>query len=81
MGFLFWIIVGIVAGFIAEKVMKTDMGLLMNLGVGLVGALIGGFLFSLLGLSDDGGFLYSTLVATIGAILLLWIVGMVRKRT
>jgi uncharacterized membrane protein YeaQ/YmgE (transglycosylase-associated protein family) len=82
MGFIAWIIVGIIAGFIAEKVTKTDMGLLMNLGVGLAGALLGGFLFSLVGLSGpDDGFIWSTIVATIGAILLLWIVAQVRKRT
>lgn len=80
-GLIFWIIVGIIAGFIAEKVMKTDMGLLMNLGVGLAGAIIGGFLFNLVGLSDDGGWIWSILVATVGAIVLLWIVAQVRKRT
>ncbi|WP_412062066.1 GlsB/YeaQ/YmgE family stress response membrane protein [Rubrivirga sp. IMCC45206] len=81
MGFIAWIIVGIVAGWIAEQVMKTNMGILMNLVVGIIGAFIGGFLFSLVGIGEDGGLLWSILVATIGAIVLLWVVGMVRKKT
>lgn len=77
-GLLFWIIVGIIAGFIAEKVMNRSMGLLGNLAVGLVGALLGGFLFNLIGLGDDGGLIYSIIVATVGALALLWIVNKVR---
>ncbi|MEM6782807.1 MAG: GlsB/YeaQ/YmgE family stress response membrane protein [Bacteroidota bacterium] len=77
-GLLFWILVGIVAGFIAEKVMKRSMGLAGNLVVGLVGALLGGFVFDLIGLGDDGGLIYSILVASVGAILLLFIVNKVR---
>ncbi|MEL6444074.1 MAG: GlsB/YeaQ/YmgE family stress response membrane protein [Bacteroidota bacterium] len=79
-GLLFWIIVGLVAGFIAEKVMKRSMGLLGNLGVGLLGAILGGFVFDLIGIGDDGGLIFSILVATVGAILLLFIVNKVRGR-
>ncbi len=51
MGFIFWIIIGAIAGFLAEKIMKADMGLLMNIGLGIVGALVGGFLInSILGI-------------------------------
>lgn len=78
-GWIAWIVIGLLAGFIAEKVMKNDMGLLMNLVLGVVGALVGGFVFGLLGI-DAGGFIGSLVIATLGAILVLWIVGMLKKR-
>jgi uncharacterized membrane protein YeaQ/YmgE (transglycosylase-associated protein family) len=80
MGIIGWIIIGIVAGWLAEKIMKRDHGLLTNLIVGVVGAIIGGFLAStLLGL-DVGGFNITTLiVATIGAVVLLAVLGLVRR--
>lgn len=80
-GLIFWIIVGAIAGFLAEKIMKADMGLLMNIVVGIVGALIGGFLVGLIGLDDDGGFIWSILVATLGAVVLLWAVNKFKERS
>lgn len=77
-GIIGWIIIGIIAGWIAEKVMKRNHGLLTNLIVGVVGALIGGFLAGMLGIS--GGFVVSLVIATLGAILLLFIVGAIRGR-
>ena len=77
-GLIFWVVVGAVAGWLAEKIMKADMGLGMNIVVGIVGALIGGFLVGLVGLSDDGGLIWSILVATLGAVVLLWVVNKVR---
>jgi uncharacterized membrane protein YeaQ/YmgE (transglycosylase-associated protein family) len=67
------IIVGLIAGWMAERIMGRDHGLLMNLVVGIIGALIGGFLTtSLLGLRYDEGFnLASIAVATLGAIVFL----------
>ena len=82
MGWLFWIVVGIVAGWLAEQIMKTDMGLLMNLLVGIAGALIGGFLItSLLGFGDGEGLIESIVVATLGAIVLLWAVNFFKRKT
>ena len=81
MSILGWIVIGIVAGWIAEQVTKTNMGVLMNLVVGVIGAFVGGFLFSLVGGSGMGGFnLWSLIVATVGAIVLLYVVGFVRKK-
>lgn len=81
-GILGTLIIGIVAGWIAEQVMKANMGLLMNLVVGVVGAFVGNLLFSLLGASGTTGFsIWSLVVATIGAIVLLWIVNMVKRKT
>ncbi len=77
MGILTWIIIGGLAGWLASIVMKTNasMGLLANIAVGIIGAFLGGFVFSLSGGSGVTGFnLYSLLVATIGAVILLAIV-------
>jgi len=73
------IIIGILAGWIAEKVMKRNHGLVMNLIVGVVGALLGGFLAGLVGIRF-GGWVGSLLISTLGAILLLYIVSAIRRR-
>ena len=78
-GILGAIIIGIIAGFIAEKVMHRNHGLLTNLIVGLVGALLGGFIAGAIGV-DYGGFLMSLVVSTLGAVLLLFLLGMVKGR-
>lgn len=77
-GFIGWIIIGVIAGWIAEKIMKRDHGLLTNIIVGIVGGLLGGFLLSLVGLGD-GGFIWTLLTAILGACVLLAIVGMVTR--
>jgi uncharacterized membrane protein YeaQ/YmgE (transglycosylase-associated protein family) len=82
MNLILWIIFGALAGWIASLIMKTDaeQGALANIGVGIVGAMIGGFLMSLFGGSGVTGFnLYSLLVAILGAILLIWIIKMFRR--
>lgn len=73
------IIIGIVAGWIAEQVMGRKHGLLTNLIVGVVGALLGAFLAGALGI-EFAGFWGSLIVATIGAIILLALLGMFRRR-
>lgn len=73
------IIIGLLAGWIAEKIMGRSHGLFMNLIVGLVGALLGGFLAGLLGVSYYG-WVGSLVVSTIGAVVLLAIVGGLRRR-
>lgn len=81
MGILSWIILGGLAGWIASMVMSTDksMGVLANIFVGIIGALIGGFLVSLFGGEGVTGFnLWSLIVAVLGSIVLLWIVKAVR---
>ncbi|MCA0337020.1 MAG: GlsB/YeaQ/YmgE family stress response membrane protein [Actinobacteria bacterium] len=79
MGFIGWIIIGGLAGWIASKIMGTDaqQGILLNIVVGIVGGLLGGFLLGLLGLGGSGGLIASFLTALVGACILLWIVGMV----
>ena len=81
LGIIGWIVIGIVAGWLAEKVMGRSHGLITNLIVGVVGALLGGFIASnLLGM-DVGGFNFVTLlVAFLGACLLLFLVGLDKRR-
>ncbi len=74
MGWLAWLIVGAVAGWLASMVMKTNgqQGLLMDIIVGIVGALIGGFLFNQFGAAGVTGFnIWSVVVAFVGAVVLL----------
>lgn len=80
MSILAWIIVGLIAGWIAEQMTGREQGLLTNLVVGLIGAFVGGFLFStLLGFEYRQGFnLASILVATVGAIVFLFILSWFR---
>lgn len=82
MGIIGWIILGGLAGWIASMIQKTDgqMGILANIVVGVVGAFIGGFVFSLFGGEGVTGFnIYSFLVALVGAVILLWLVKMARR--
>ena len=77
MGIISWIILGGLAGWIASMVMGTDksMGIVANIGVGIVGALIGGFVLSIFGGVGVTGFnIWSLAVAVVGSIILLWIV-------
>ncbi len=81
LGIIGWIVVGIIAGFLAEKIMKRDHGLLTNLIVGVIGALIGGFIATnFLGISADGSWIIATIIALGGAILLLFVLGLFRRR-
>jgi uncharacterized membrane protein YeaQ/YmgE (transglycosylase-associated protein family) len=73
------IIIGILAGWIAEKILKRNDSLIINLIVGLVGSLIGAFVARALGI-NFGGWIGSLLVSTAGAVLLLVVYGMIRKR-
>ncbi len=82
MNIILWIILGALAGWIASIIMGTDkqQGSLMNIVVGIIGAFIGGFLMSLLGFPGITGFdIYSLLVAILGAVVLVWLVGVFRK--
>ena len=79
MDLIVWIIFGGLVGWVASMVMGTGGGLLGDIGVGIVGAVIGGFIMNLLGQSGVGGFnLYSFLVAVLGACVLIAIVRAMR---
>ena len=82
MGWVAWLIVGAIAGWLASMVMKTtrQQGLLTDILGGIVGAFIGGWLVSLFGAQGVTGFNFpSFLVAVVGAIILLFVVGLFRR--
>ena len=80
MYFLWYIIIGIFAGFIAGKLMRGGgFGLLVNLLVGVVGGVLGGWVFGLLGIATTG-LLGSLITSTVGAVVLLWIVSLFNNR-
>ncbi|MDK8767650.1 GlsB/YeaQ/YmgE family stress response membrane protein [Corynebacterium freneyi] len=83
LGFLGWIIVGGLAGWIGSKIMGTDasMGVILNIIVGIIGGFLGGWLLGALGFDvEGGGLIFSYITCLIGAVILLWIVGLVTKR-
>lgn len=82
MNILLWIIFGALAGWIASKIMKRDaqMGALANIIVGIVGAFLGGFLMTQVGGPAVSGFnVMSLVVAVFGAIVLLFLVGLLQR--
>jgi len=83
MGIILWIIFGAIAGWIASIIMKTDssQGTVTDIVLGIVGAVVGGFLMGLMGQSGVNGFnLYSFVVAVIGAIVVIYLGRMLRNR-
>lgn len=83
MEILFWIILGLVAGWIASIIMKTNstQGPLMDIVLGVLGALVGGFIMNAFGADGVTGFnIWSLFVAVVGASLLIW-VGRLFQRT
>ncbi|MGA7663405.1 MAG: GlsB/YeaQ/YmgE family stress response membrane protein [Pseudolabrys sp.] len=79
MGWIAAIIIGGIAGWLAEQFMKSDMGLLMNIVLGIVGAALGSAILTFFGV-NLGGWIGYLIAGFIGAVLLIWIVRMVRGR-
>lgn len=82
-GWIAWVIIGGLAGWIGSKIMGTDaqQGLLLNIIVGVVGAFLGGFLLGALGVDIEGaGYFFSFLTALLGAVILLFLVKLVTGR-
>ena len=75
MGIISWIILGLIAGFIGSKIVdKQGQGLWLNIALGIVGALVGGFLFDLFGSSGVTGLnIWSMIVAVVGSVVVLLI--------
>jgi uncharacterized membrane protein YeaQ/YmgE (transglycosylase-associated protein family) len=82
MSIIGWLILGLIAGFIGSKIVNNQgQGIILDIILGIVGAVVGGFLFSLVGASGVTGFnLYSMLVAIVGAIVVLVIYHAIAKR-
>jgi uncharacterized membrane protein YeaQ/YmgE (transglycosylase-associated protein family) len=80
MGFIWMILIGLVAGWLAGQVMKGGgYGVLGDIIVGILGALLGGWLFGLLGGGIGGGLLGSLIVAFIGACILIFLVRLIKR--
>ena len=82
MGIISWIILGLIAGFIGSKIVdKQGQGFWLNIALGIVGALVGGFLFDLIGSTGVTGLnIWSMIVAIIGSVVVLWIYNAVAGR-
>ena len=81
MGIISWIILGLIAGFIGSKIVDGGSGFWLNIALGIVGALVGGFLFDLFGASPVTGFnIYSMVVAIVGSVVVLLIYNAVTGR-
>ena len=75
MSIIGWLVLGLIAGFIASKIYAgSGQGVVMDIVLGIIGAFVGGFLFNTFGSAGVTGFnLYSMIVAIIGAVVVLWI--------
>jgi len=80
MEFIWFIVVGLIAGWLAGQLVKGGgFGVIGDIVVGVIGALLGGFLFSTLGVSLGGGLIGAIIVATIGAVLLIFILRLIKR--
>jgi uncharacterized membrane protein YeaQ/YmgE (transglycosylase-associated protein family) len=81
MHFLWWIIVGLIAGWATGKIMRgSGYGTFMDIVIGIVGAIVGGWIMRALGFQGQGGTIYTILVAIGGAIVLTWLYRLVLGR-
>ncbi|ASW90546.1 GlsB/YeaQ/YmgE family stress response membrane protein [Mycobacterium marseillense] len=79
-GWIGYIIIGGIAGAIASKIIRgSGAGILMDIVIGIVGALVGGFILSFFVDTASGGYFFTFFTALLGSLILLWIVGMVRR--
>ncbi len=83
-GWIGTLLIGGIAGWIAEKITRSDMGLIMNINVGIIGSYIGAFLANALGIRIgmmfSGWFFGNLLVAVAGAVILIYAVGLLRSK-
>jgi uncharacterized membrane protein YeaQ/YmgE (transglycosylase-associated protein family) len=79
-GLIWWIVVGLIAGWAAGKIMRGGgYGTVMDIILGIVGAIVGGWIFGALGIYPGGGLIGSIVVAIIGAVFLIWISRMIKR--
>jgi uncharacterized membrane protein YeaQ/YmgE (transglycosylase-associated protein family) len=80
MEFVWFILIGLVAGWLAGQLMKGGgFGVVGDIVVGVVGALLGGFIFTKLGVSSGGGLVGAIIVATIGAVVLIALLRLIKR--
>ena len=81
MHFLWWIVVGVIAGWVTGKIMQgSGFGFWVDMLVGIAGAFVGGFIAGHLGLAASGGMLYTIIIAVIGAVLLVFLFRLITGR-
>jgi len=81
MGPLYWLIVGLIAGWLAGQVMKGGgYGALVDIVLGIVGAVVGGWIFGIVGIWPGGGIIGSIIVAFVGAVILIWLSRVLKKK-
>lgn len=74
MGILLWIVLGAISGWIASMIMKSNQGLVGDILLGIIGAVIGGFVMNLFGQSGVTGLnVYSAVVSILGAVIVIWL--------
>jgi len=81
-GWIGYIVIGGIAGWIASKIMGTDkqMGILLNIVVGIIGAFAAGLVLNLVGVDvESGGYWFTFFIALAGAVVLLWLYKLVRR--
>jgi uncharacterized membrane protein YeaQ/YmgE (transglycosylase-associated protein family) len=80
MGLIVWIVVGLIAGWAAGKIMKgSGYGVLGDIVLGVLGGIFGGWILGVLGLYSGGGLIPSILTAIVGAVVLVALVRMIKK--
>jgi uncharacterized membrane protein YeaQ/YmgE (transglycosylase-associated protein family) len=80
MNFLVWIVVGLIAGWLAGQVMKGGgYGVLVDIILGILGGILGGWLFGMMGIWPGGGMIGSIIVALVGAIILVAITRLIKR--
>jgi uncharacterized membrane protein YeaQ/YmgE (transglycosylase-associated protein family) len=80
MGFIAWIVVGLIAGWLAGQVMKGGgYGVVVDIILGILGGIVGGWIFGLLGIWPGGGMIGSIIVAFVGAVILVWISRLLKR--
>jgi uncharacterized membrane protein YeaQ/YmgE (transglycosylase-associated protein family) len=80
MGFLAWIVVGLIAGWLAGQVMKGGgYGVVVDIILGMLGGIVGGWVFGTLGIGAGGGMLGSIVVAFVGAVILVGITRLLKS--
>jgi uncharacterized membrane protein YeaQ/YmgE (transglycosylase-associated protein family) len=80
MGIISWIVVGLIAGWLAGQVMKGGgYGVLVDIILGIFGGIVGGWVFGMLGIWPGAGIIGSIIVAFIGAVILVWITRLLKK--
>jgi uncharacterized membrane protein YeaQ/YmgE (transglycosylase-associated protein family) len=80
MGLLYWIVVGLIAGWLAGQLMKGGgYGVLMDIVLGILGGIVGGWVFGMLGIWPGGGLIGSIIVAFVGAVILVSVTRVLKR--